>query len=58
MKKLFNIISILIIICILLLPNFVQATDVNMNLGNTTNLDESNVVDSNTSDTTTVPRKL
>jgi len=53
MTKLFNIISILVIICILLLPNFVQATDIDMNLSNTTNLDASNVVDSNTSDTTT-----
>lgn len=56
MTKLFNIISVLAIILILLLPNFVQATDVNMNLTN--NLNTSNVEDTNTSDTTTVPRKL
>lgn len=55
MTKLLNIFSILVIICILLLPNFVQATDVNMNLTNTTNFNTSNTVDTNNYDTTTVP---
>lgn len=54
--KFFNFISILFIIFILLLPSFVLATEVNMNLTNTANLDAANSQATTTSDTTTLPQ--
>lgn len=54
--KLFNIFSIFAIILMLLLPSFVQATDVNMNLTNTANLDTTSSGVNPISDTTTLPQ--
>lgn len=51
MSKIFYIVFVLLIAFILLLPNFIQAVDVNMNLGNTTSYD--NTYTNTSSDSTT-----
>lgn len=55
-SKIFNIIYIIVVISFLLLPNFVQATEINMNLTNTANIDNTNSQTNTTSNTTTLPQ--